>query len=702
MRPSILHSLFSEIQTLKGVGERMAALLEKATGGSRLKDLLFHFPISLRQRKIIEDIRNIRSGEYVTLPIFVEKYSGGAGRYKGGKSPLTVLCRHTSGTVSLTFFHGKQEYVQQQLPIGTQRYISGRAEYFRHNLQIAHPDYMVAPEQAKTIPVVEPVYALTSGLTQKFVHKTIRQALAVIPSLPEWIKPATLRECQWQDWASSIKAIHHPRGEELSLFSPERMRLAYDELLAYQLSLYFSREFRSKKGGISIHGTGALQEALLSSLPFSLTEGQEQVRREIATDMQDNAQMLRLLQGDVGSGKTVVALLAAFHAIEAGKQVALMAPTEILARQHAAWIADVIEGAGLQDKVRTGLLVGSEKGKKRKELLESVSEGTMQLVIGTHALFQSGVSFHNLGLVIIDEQHRFGVKQRLALAEKGDRVDMLLMSATPIPRTLTLTLYGDMDISVLKEKPANRLPIDTRIISSAREKEVIEGLERTIGKGSRVYWVCPLIYSGEEESESAAVEERYKTLRKHFGSRVVLLHGQILAEEKEEAMARFSSGEVDIMVATTVIEVGVNVPEATVMVIEQAERFGLSQLHQLRGRVGRGSVASTCLLLYGQDVSETGRKRLEILRETEDGFRIAEEDLLLRGGGDLLGVKQSGFPAFLLAILPEHQALLATAHHDVKAFISQDPRLESERGTALRCLLHLFEYHVQLNYLRSG
>ena len=522
-------------------------------------------------------------------------------------------------------------------------------------------------------------------------------ALGFVQKLPEWLDESYKTKHQWADWHKAIEQVHTPESEkELYPESPVRQRLAYDELLANQLTLSLVRHRQRRINGRSFEGDGSLRGPFRENLPFELTGAQERALNDINTDMAEPARMLRLLQGDVGSGKTVVAALAMLNAVETGAQAALMAPTEILARQHAETLRPMLDALGVHHVT----LTGRDKGKTRETLLQQIRSGAAQVIIGTHAIFQDTIEFSDLGLAVIDEQHRFGVHQRLSLSSKGRGTDVLVMTATPIPRTLTLTAYGDMDVSRLDEKPPGRKPVETLLIPNEKIDSMIDGLERKIKDGARVYWVCPLV----EESEVldlAAAEERFDILRYRFG-KVGLVHGRMKPQEKDEVMQRLASGELDMLVATTVIEVGVNVPEATIMVIEHAERFGLSQLHQLRGRVGRGGDQSYCFLAYSGPLGETAKERLSVMRETEDGFLIAEKDLKLRGGGDILGVKQSGLPQFKLADLSVHGELLAAARDDARLIIEKDPDLESERGQALTTLLYLFERDQAIQYLRSG
>ena len=576
--------------------------------------------------------------------------------------------------------------------------VSGTVEIFGREIQITHPDHIGTLEELERLQAVEPVYPLTAGLTLKVLGKAIRAALEQAPELDEWIDRAFLARHGWKPWHAALGEAHAPAdAAALEPPSAARQRLAFDELLANQLALALVRANMRRVAGRGLEGDGRLRRKVTQALPFRLTGSQEKALDDIAADMAADTRMLRLLQGDVGSGKTVVAFLSMLNAVECGAQAVLMAPTDILARQHLAAIEPLAAAAG----VTVALLTGREKGRQRKTLLDDLAGGAAALAVGTHALFQDDVAFHDLALAVIDEQHRFGVHQRLTLAAKGRAADVLVMTATPIPRTLMLTAYGDMDESRLLEKPAGRPPVDTRVMPLERLEDVIAAVARAAEGGAKVYWVCPLV----EESEAldaAAAEERYGQLAQVFGERVGLLHGRLKGADKDAAMKAFTAGPVDILVCTTVVEVGMDVPAATVMVVEHAERFGLSQLHQLRGRIGRGTMASTCLLLYAAPLTETARGRLAIMRQTDDGFRIAEEDLRLRGAGELLGTRQSGFPEFRLADLAVHDELLATARDDARLIIAKDPDLAGPRGAALRVLLYLFERDAAVKYLGSG
>ncbi len=693
MRPEILFPLFKPVTGLPGVGPRIAALIERVAG-PRVIDLLWHLPREIIDRRLVPRIADAAPGRIATLTVTVVRHIPPT----SSRRPYRIRCRDGTDSLTLVYFHAKEDYLRRLLPEGEIRLVSGRIEHFGGEIQMTHPDYILTPDEADTLPKVEPVYGLTAGLTLKTIGRAVRAALDIAPELPEWQDPSFLAKCGWPGWKVALQAVHAPKDEsDLSARAPARARLAYDELLANQLALALIRARMRQRPGRSVRGDGHLRRKAQKSLPFALTPSQKQALHEICSDMAEERAMLRLLQGDVGSGKTVVAVLAMLNAVECGGQAALMAPTELLARQHLSTLAPVVEAAG----AKAALLVGRGRSAARRRVLEGLADGSIDIVVGTHALFQEEVVFRQLMLAVIDEQHRFGVHQRLDLAAKGRYVDMLVMTATPIPRTLLLTAYGDLDVSRLTEKPAGRKPIDTRTIPLNRLEEVLARLAHALERGAKAYWVCPLVEESEA-SDLAAAEARYAELRDRFGDAVALVHGRMKTAEKDAAMARFASGEARILVATTVIEVGVDVPDATIMVIEHAERFGLAQLHQLRGRVGRGGGAAICLLLYDSRLSEAARARLRILRETEDGFRIAEEDLRLRGGGEVLGTRQSGLPEFRLADLSQHDDLLAAARDDARLMLARDPNLSSERGRAARVLLYLFERDAAIVTLRSG
>lgn len=693
MRPQCLYPLFAPITTMPGIGPRLAQPLAKLAGPN-VVDLLWHLPHGVVDRRHLTTAAAAPAGKVATLVVTVDAHFPSNSR----RRPYRVRCRDETAFLHLVFFHPRPDWLLRVLPVGERRVISGTVEHFNNEVQITHPDRIAAPNDIESVLTVEPVYPLTAGLSARVVERTIAAAVERVPQLDEWLDPTVVSRNGWPTWHQAIVRVHKPTGEaDLDPMAPARQRLAYDELLANQLALGLVRANLRRMSGRSIAGTATLRRKVLEALPYSLTGAQRRVLAEIDADMASPQRMLRLLQGDVGSGKTVVALLAMVAAVEAGTQTALMAPTEILARQHMANLEPLAAPAG----VRVALLTGRDKGRTRQAVLDQLAGGEIDILVGTHALFQDQVAFRDLGLAVVDEQHRFGVHQRMELAAKGRAVDMLVMTATPIPRTLALTAYGDMEISHLDEKPPGRQAIDTRVLPLSRLDEVVSRLKRALGAGMRAYWVCPLVEESEA-SDLAAATGRHDHLSTLFPGRVALVHGRMKAAAKDASMEAFARGNADILVATTVIEVGVDVPEASVMVVEHAERFGLAQLHQLRGRIGRGGRLSTCLLLYGTPLSETARARLNILRETDDGFRIAEEDLRLRGTGELLGTRQSGLPRFRTADLAIHADLLAMARDDSKLILTNDPELRSPRGEALRTLLYLFERDAGVRTLRSG
>jgi len=691
VRPEILFPLFAPVTSLKGIGQRFATLVERAAG-PRLVDLVWSKPVGVIDRRFSPKLKDALVGQIATLTVRIDQHLAPA----SSRQPYRVRCSDETGQITLTFFRAKGDYIEKILPLGTVRVISGKVEAYGDQLQMSHPDHIAAEGEVDL--ALEPIYPLTAGLSLKMMRRAVLGAVARTPVLPEWQDPAFLERRQWPPWLDALERLHNPAvPEDLEPDRPWRERLAYDELLADQLALALVRAHNKRQPGRVIAGDGTLSRRIVDGLPFALTGSQVRALDEIRADMAAPERMLRLLQGDVGSGKTVVALLALANAIETGAQGALMAPTEILARQHFATLERLAAPAG----IRIALLTGRDKGKPRERILEGLADGTIQLAIGTHALFQDEVRFADLAVAVIDEQHKFGVEQRVQLASKGRGVDVLVMTATPIPRSLQLTSYGDLDASRLTEKPAGRQPIKTSVLPIERLDAVADAVGRALDGGSKVYWVCPLI----EENETidlAAAEERHAHLAERFGDRVGLIHGRMKPSERDRVMEQFAKGSVDLLIATTVIEVGVDVPSATVMVIEHAERFGLAQLHQLRGRIGRGTGASTCLLLYAPPLGETGTERLKIMRETEDGFVIAEADLKLRGAGEVLGTRQSGMPEFRLADLAHDQELLAIAHDEARLVLARDPDLASPRGQSLRTLLYLFERDAAVKYLRSG
>jgi ATP-dependent DNA helicase RecG len=698
MRPPILNPLFAPVTSLPGVGPKLAPLFDRllstGNGPARILDLLFHIPTGIIDRSARPKVADAVPDTVVTLEVRVENHLPGP--LSRSKAPYRVVVADETGDVTLVFFNMPRARIEQQLPVGARRWVSGKLELFDGRRQMVHPDKIVDAAGLASIAAFEPVYGLTQGLYPSMIARGMRGALDRLPDLPDWLGTGVTPGLP--SFADGLRQIHRPSSAEaLSPMAPARVRLARDEILAGQLALALMRSSLKRAAGRSRVGNGRVSDRILAALPFSLTGAQATAVDEIRADLASPERMLRLLQGDVGSGKTVVALLVMATVVEAGHQAAMMAPTEILARQHFERLRPLAEAAGL----RIGLVTGRERGAARSAVTQALSEGSLDIAVGTHALFQEDIRFHDLGLAVVDEQHRFGVEQRLALAAKGEAVDLLVMTATPIPRTLVMTYFGDMDVSALREKPPGRKPVDTRAVPLDRLDEVVEAVGRAVDQGAQVYWVCPLVEESEE-LDVAAAQERFEHLDARFPGQVGMVHGQMKGRDKDEAMSGFALGETRILVATTVIEVGVDVPNATVMVIEHAERFGLAQLHQLRGRVGRGQGASTCLLLYKAHAGETARARLDTMRRTEDGFEIAEEDLRLRGEGDVLGTRQSGLPGFRFAVPEMHGGLLAEARDEARRIVAEDPELASPRGEALRLLLYLFGKDDAIRLVRAG
>ncbi len=693
-RPEVLFPLFAELETLEGVGPKSARAFE-ALGVRRPKDLLYLLPHSGVDRTRRASVRDVIPP--TTLTVEVEVGAHFPPRRKGG--PYRVMVRDTKLEFIVTFFHARGDYLQKLLPTGQRRLISGKVELFDGVAQMVHPDHVLRPEEAGELPSYEPVYPLSAGLTQRIVAKAVAATLVRTPELVEWIDQGLKAREGWPDWRAALTVAHAPQdAATLALTHPARMRLAYDELFAHQLTLSLARSVLRRGKGISSHGEGHLRAKVLAGLPYAPTAAQTRAVAEIAADMEAPLRMNRLLQGDVGSGKTLVAFLALLIAVEAGGQGVMMAPTEILARQHFEGLEPLAAAAG----VRLVLLTGRDKGTERDAKLAALARGEVAILVGTHAVFQKDVHFHDLRIAVVDEQHRFGVEQRMELGAKGAAADVLVMTATPIPRSLALATHGDMEVSVLDEKPAGRKPIRTALIPSARMDEVIAHLAQAVAEGRQAYWVCPLV-EDSEVVDYASAEARFQHLRAALGEgRVGLLHGQMPPAEKDAAMARFEAGQTSVLVATTVIEVGLNVPNASIMVIERAEIFGLAQLHQLRGRVGRGEAASTCLLMYQTPLGEAGERRLKVIRDTEDGFRIAEEDLAMRGAGDLIGTAQSGLPRFRVADLERQTSLMAVAQTDARKLLSDDPTLTGRRGQAARLLLWLLDQDRAIRLISVG
>ena len=708
-RPPEIFQLFAATTSLSGVGAKLAAVLEKRVG-SHVIDVLRHLPIGLTDRRQRPALSAVVDGSIATFEILVMKHDRPA---RGVRRPYRVFSQNETGELELVFFHAHSDYIAKQLPVGARRIVSGRVDLFQGRVQMAHPDHIVAPENSDSMPLLEPIYPLTAGLTPKILRRTLTDALTRLPDLPEWIPEAILSTQKWPGFADAMRAVHAPQSEaDLLPTSPARARLAFDELLANQLALIMVRQQAGDSApGRSFTTSGKLVGALKDSLAFDMTAAQHRAISEITADQVAPKRMLRMLQGDVGSGKTLVALAAMLTAVESGAQAALLAPTEVLARQHHASLSALLQPL----QIEVGLLLGQGRTsaqkpdasqqnqaeppptqRSRKATLAAMADGTLSLVVGTHALLSDTAIFKDLGVAVIDEQHRFGVRQRILLGEKGRNVDVMVMTATPIPRSLAMTAYGDLDHSQLDEKPVGRLPIDTRVIAGERLDDIVDGLRRALGDGKRAYWICPLV-DESDQLDIAAAEARFASLSHALpGISVALAHGKMKAAERDSAMQDFRTGRAQLLVATTVVEVGVDVPEASIIVIEHAERFGLAQLHQLRGRVGRSSTQSSCLLVYYPPLSETASKRLSVMRETNDGFVIAEEDLSLRGPGEFLGQRQSGVPEFVLADLAVHRDLLAMARTEAHTLLA------ANASSDINLLLCLFERDSAVKFLAAG
>jgi ATP-dependent DNA helicase RecG len=700
-RPTILDPLFRSLHSIKGVGPQLSALLTRFFGAPEGQeaialDVLMHMPTGVVDRRRMDGIAGAVHNNIATLKLHIDRHQPPP---RGRPNvPHRVFAHDETGEIQLVYFRAQGGWVEKLLPVGETRYVSGTIGFFNGEKQITHPDYVFEADKFEDMPLVEPVYPLTHGLSSRALIKLTRQVLDTLPELPEWMPAERIAEFGWPGFRAAMTASHVPETpDDAQLWSKNRMRLAYDEYLAGQLALLIVRSQLVVPRGIPRTFTGEITAAVTAALPYTLTEGQRLAVEDIRKDLAAPERMSRLVQGDVGAGKTVVALMAMAAVAESGAQSAMMAPTELLAAQHYRSLAPICVKAGLGIELLTGKMPAGD----RRAALERLRTGESHIAVGTHALFQSGVEVHNLGLVVVDEQHRFGVHQRLALSEKGSHADLLVMTATPIPRTLVLTHFGDMAVSILREKPRGRQPIDTAVTSIAEYGRVVQRLKARIDEGAQAFWVCPLV----EESETlevVAAEDRFAELKKVFGDQVVLVHGRMSAAAKQDAMDRFQRNEAKILVATTVIEVGVDVPNATIMIIEHAERFGLAQLHQLRGRVGRGSQRSACLLLYKEPLSETAQARLDTIKRTEDGFEIAEKDLELRGQGDVLGTRQSGMPGYHLAVPDVHRHLLEWAHEDAKNALARNPGLTGKDGDALRILLYLFRKDLAIPLLRAG
>jgi ATP-dependent DNA helicase RecG len=677
----------------RGYRRETAELMAHVAGGSLARDFAFLAPTGAIDRRNRVSIADTTEGEIATIEAEVDAHLPSF-----GKAPYRIRLRDETGFLSVTYFRPRADMLKRLWPVGQKRLVSGKVQIHSGERQMLHPDHVVDPATGESPPNVEAVYPLTAGLSGRQVQRFVRESMRLLVEPAEWLDPATVTSRNWLAFASALRLLHEPQDPaDILPESSARTRLAFDELFLRQVALHLRRAARKSTAGRAIVSSGALGAKILASLPFAPTGAQVRADKEIAADIAQPSPMLRLLQGDVGSGKTLVAALAMARSAECGVQSALMAPTELLARQHGESIVPLLAAAGLEAVV----LTGRDKGKERAKILDRLASGEIAAVIGTHALFQDEVKFNDLGFIVIDEQHRFGVSDRMKLVAKGGEPHVLVMSATPIPRTLALAVHGDMDVSVLDEKPPGRKQIQTRALPTNRISDVIDAISRAAAQGDRAYWVCPLIEESEL-SDLAAVEDRYEDLRAHFGDAVEIVHGKMSATDRDKAMDRFKSGAAFVLVATTVIEVGVNVPEATIMVIEHAERFGLAQLHQLRGRIGRGEKQGTCLLLWRPPLSENAKERLDALRKTDDGFVIAELDYKMRGSGDILGVRQSGFPDFRFVQPEAHGDLLPAADREARLAIQRDPELESDRGRAIAYAARLFDIDLGRGKTRSG
>ncbi len=694
MRSNKINPLFSPILSLSGIGPKLDVLFQRLVG-PRLVHLLWHLPYNIIKRKFINNIIEAEINSLITFKVDVIKHKPS---YFSSKAPYKISCLCGDTPVTLVFFYARQPYIKTVLPEGESRFISGKLEYFKNTYQITHPSHIVEIDKLNTLKNIEPVYSLTAGLTHNIYIKTIDKILQKIPDLEEWIDEKIINKYFFNDWKNSLLKSHQPTSkDDLMESNIYRKRLAYDELLAHQLAIAIIRNYNQKTKGIKFNQNLNLVFKCINNLPFKLTQSQKKAWKEIFEDLTSPHQMIRLLQGDTGSGKTVIALLSLIHAIDSSYQGVLMAPTSILAQQHFNNLSTILKPLN----INILLLTGKDTGNSRLEKLSLIKTGEAQIIIGTHALIQDDVSYHSIGLVVCDESHRFGVFQRLSLTNKGKKPNVLTMSGTPIPRTLALAAYGNIDQSRLTEKPEGRIPINTKSIPISKVNDLINRLTNKIETNEKIYWVCSLVEESEELDLQAATK-RFESLNRKFKGKVLLIHGQLKEKEKENVMKKFQNEDYSILVATTVIEVGVDVPLATTMIIENAERFGLSSLHQIRGRIGRNNMPANCILLFKENIGELAKKRIAKMKETNDGFEIAEHDSLLRGEGDRIGKKQSGQPSFLIADLAFDKELLEDARKTVEFISNNDPKLENENGLRLRNLLHLFEKDVAIKTLLAG
>ena len=645
--------LLSDLTALKGVGVKTTNLLKKKNINN-LFDLLWKLPKSYTDRSLSSKIKDLKIGENQTVTVTPQKYLFPRIR----NLPNRVICSDDSGKLDCVFFNSYEGYVKKILPLGKEITISGKISYFKNKYQLTNPKYI--SEDSSLIKQVHNQYSLTEGISEKVYNKIIDQIISELPELDEWHSNQIVKKFGNLSWNNSIIELHKP--ENIGKYRDNfYQRLAYDEIFSTFLVNSEIRKkikkIKKKRKKINFN----LQNNLINKLSFSLTNDQVNSLKEINKDLSTSTKMFRLLQGDVGSGKTIIALLSAYNTINSGYQVAFMAPTEILARQHYNLAKEIFPGSK-----KIELISGKSDYKNKKIILEKLKNNKIDIIFGTHAIFQKKVSYKKLGLIIIDEQHKFGVNQRKKLSDKGgDDCDVLLMTATPIPRTLTMTMYGDMDLSIIKEKPKSRKPIKTYSKLESKIDDVLKFIKKEINSGNQIFWVCPLIEESKKLDHTSAVN-KFEFLKKLFPNQVLLLHGKTEINEKEKILNNFQKNKFQILVSTTIIEVGIDFPNANVIIIENANKFGLSQLHQLRGRVGRGDKDSTCILMFKSNLSENAKKRINILKQSNDGFFISEEDMKIRGFGDLLGFKQSGIKNFKLADPIHNSDLFLLAEKEIK------------------------------------
>ncbi|MEM5517576.1 ATP-dependent DNA helicase RecG [Henriciella sp. AS95] len=679
MRDERLFPLFQSLDRLPGIGPKLKPVFEHLIGGEHVWDLLLHLPDRWLDRRVKASFEELIPGEVATVRGEVHAYKAPY----NDRAPHRIQMYDGTGFLTLIFFRAEPRWLQGQFPIGKERIVSGAVGEFQGERQMTHPDYIIDPARGEMPPQVEPIYSLTAGLTNKKVHSAAEAALdCITDELPEWISADLMDKHDWPAFKAALTGLHAPTEYDETAFETCRERLAYDEALARELVFAKARQARTQRAAPNLKSSNDDMNAVAASLPYKLTNAQIRAVKEITVDIAEPHPMRRMLQGDVGAGKTLVALLAAVKAVSSGFQAAFMAPTEVLARQQYETVSGLLSPLGYE----VAALTGRDRGAAREGTLIGLADGSIQIAVGTQALFQEAVRFQNLGLVIVDEQHRFGVADRMKLASKAQAPHMLVMSATPIPRTLAQAVHGDLDISVLDEKPEGRQPIETRAIPDTRIEEVVQGVARAIDRGERVFWVCPRVDADEDDSSAVY---RSAALKEALGVPVGLVHGRLKGEAKDTALEDFRTGKTKVLVATTVIEVGVDVPDATIMVIERAEGFGLAQLHQLRGRVGRGTKKSFCLLLYRPPLGDVARERLETLRATEDGFEIAEADFRLRGPGDLLGLRQSGAVDYRIIDLTKDADLVPVARQDARFLVERGGETNAKRAEALGLLREL-------------